>query len=206
MLAGGRELQPAGYVVCLDLVLVPLLAAADPHAEPRDRPSSCRAPTAPAGVGRGGGDSGLAPGAVSGGGSGRGRRGRGPQSARVERLKTQGFRLAARRLNGDACAASEHCHRPRRGAPAGRQAPLPLARIVIAAEVAVLAKAHLDRLKPSERKRLLMLLRDARGIPKNLTGRDRREFEKLVAKLEPSIFASTAAEKFSPLGGLSRRS
>jgi hypothetical protein len=83
---------------------------------------------------------------------------------------------------------------------------LPLARLVIAAELAVLAKAHLDRLKPSERKRLLILLRDARGIPKNLTGRDRREFEKLVEKLEPSIFASTAAEKFSPLGGLSRRS
>jgi hypothetical protein len=83
---------------------------------------------------------------------------------------------------------------------------LPLARLVIAAELAVLAKAHLDRLKPVERRRLLILLRDARGMPKNLSGRDRREFEKLVGKLEPKMFASTAAEKFSPLSGVKRRS
>jgi hypothetical protein len=82
---------------------------------------------------------------------------------------------------------------------------LPLARVVIAAELAVLAKAHLDRLKPGERRRLLILLKDARGMPKNLSDRDRREFEKLVAKLEPKIFASTAAEKFSPFGSVRRR-
>ncbi len=83
---------------------------------------------------------------------------------------------------------------------------LPLARVVILAELAILAKAHLDRLTPGERRRLLVLLRDARGWPKNLTGRDRREFEKLTAKLEPERFASVAAEKFSPLSGLGRRS
>jgi hypothetical protein len=83
---------------------------------------------------------------------------------------------------------------------------LPLARLVIVAELAILAKAHLDRLKPAERRRLLVLLREARGIPKNLSDRDRREFEKLVAKLEPKIFANTAVDKFSPVGGLRRRS
>jgi len=83
---------------------------------------------------------------------------------------------------------------------------LPLARVVIAAEVAILAKAHFDRLKPAERHRLLILLRDARGMPKNLSDRDRREFEKLVAKLEPKLFANTAAEKFSPMSGVRRRS
>jgi hypothetical protein len=82
---------------------------------------------------------------------------------------------------------------------------LPLARLVIVAELAILAKAHLDRLKPAERRRLLVLLRDARGMPKNLSDRDRREFEKLVAKLEPKMFANTAVDKFSPVGGLKRR-
>jgi hypothetical protein len=43
-------------------------------------------------------------------------------------------------------------------------------------------------------------------MPRNLSDRDRREFEKLVAKLEPKMFASTAAEKFSPLNGVKRQS
>jgi hypothetical protein len=83
---------------------------------------------------------------------------------------------------------------------------LPLARLVILAEVAILAKAHLDRLTPSERRRLLILLRDAKGVPKNLSRGDQHEFEKLLSKLEPQLFANTAAEKFSPLGGFGRRS
>jgi len=83
---------------------------------------------------------------------------------------------------------------------------LPLARLVIIAELAILAKAHLDRLTPSERKRLLILLRDAKGWPKNLSDRDRREFEKLVSKLEPHMFANAAAEKFSPVSGFKRQS
>ena len=82
---------------------------------------------------------------------------------------------------------------------------LPLARVVIVAELAILAKAHLDRLKPAERRRILILLRDAKGMPKNLSDRDRREFERLVAKLEPKIFANNAAEKFSPLSGVKRQ-
>jgi hypothetical protein len=82
---------------------------------------------------------------------------------------------------------------------------LPLARLVIVAELAILAKAHFDRLKPAERRRLLILLRDARGVPKNLSDRDRREFEKLVAKLDPKMFANTAVDKFSPVGGIKRR-
>lgn len=82
---------------------------------------------------------------------------------------------------------------------------LPLARVVIVAELAILAKAHLDRLKPAERRRILILLRDAKGMPKNLSDRDRRELERLVAKLEPKIFANNAAEKFSPLSGVKRQ-
>src|SRR5579863_3175443 len=65
---------------------------------------------------------------------------------------------------------------------------LPLARLVIVTELAILAKAHLDRLTPAERRRLLELVALARGWPKNLSGRNGREFEKLVSKLEPKLF------------------
>jgi hypothetical protein len=76
---------------------------------------------------------------------------------------------------------------------------LPLARIVILAEVAMLAKAHYERLTPAERRRLVLLVRETKGRPSNLSERQRRELEKLVAKVEPKVFASQAVEKFSPI-------
>jgi hypothetical protein len=76
---------------------------------------------------------------------------------------------------------------------------LPLARLVIMAEVAMLAKDHFERLTPPERRRLVVLVTEAKGRPKNLSDRDRSEFEALVAKLEPKLFASSAAERFSPV-------
>lgn len=82
---------------------------------------------------------------------------------------------------------------------------LPLARLVIVTELAILAKTHLDRLTPAERRRLLELLAQAHGWPKNLSGRNSREFEKLVGKLEPKLFAHTAVEKFVPSGSGARR-
>ena len=81
---------------------------------------------------------------------------------------------------------------------------LPLARLVVLAELAMLAKAHLDRLTPEERKRLVLLVRDAKGWPKNLSERDRRELGKLVEKVEPKVFADEAVQRFSPFAG-SRR-
>jgi hypothetical protein len=81
---------------------------------------------------------------------------------------------------------------------------LPLARLMLLAEVAMLAKTHLDRLTPSERRRLLILVRDARGLPRNLSERERRELGKLVAKVEPKAFASAAVQKFSPFGSRRR--
>ena len=81
---------------------------------------------------------------------------------------------------------------------------LPLTKLVLVAEVAVLAKAHYELLTPTERRRLLLLIRDARGMPRNLSERERRELRKLFAKVEPKGFATEAVQKFSPLG--SRRS
>jgi hypothetical protein len=76
---------------------------------------------------------------------------------------------------------------------------LPLARVVILAEVAILAKDHFERLTPPERRRLVVLVKDARGRPSHLSDRERRELEALIAKVEPKVFASHAAQKFSPL-------
>lgn len=77
---------------------------------------------------------------------------------------------------------------------------LPLAKLVLLGEVAVLAKAHFERLTPAERRRIVLLLRDARGLPRNLPDRQRRELEKLVAKVEPKVFASQAVDRFASLG------
>jgi hypothetical protein len=76
---------------------------------------------------------------------------------------------------------------------------LPLARLVILAEVAVLAKEHFERLTPTERRRLVVLIKHTKGRPGNLAVRERRELERLIAKVEPKVFASQAVEKFSPL-------
>jgi len=76
---------------------------------------------------------------------------------------------------------------------------LPLARLVILAEVAVLAKDHYERLTLQERRRLMVLIMQTKGRRSNLSARERRELEDLVAKFEPKDFATHAAEKFSPL-------
>lgn len=76
---------------------------------------------------------------------------------------------------------------------------LPLARLVLLAEVAILAKAHYERLTPAERRRLVLLVKETKGRPRSLPERERRELEKLIAKVEPKAFATQAAQKFSPL-------
>jgi hypothetical protein len=81
---------------------------------------------------------------------------------------------------------------------------MPLARLVVIAELAVLAKAHFERLTPAERRRLVLLVKNAKGWPQNLSERERSEFRKLVAKIEPKAFADEAAQRFSPLGGRRR--
>ncbi len=76
---------------------------------------------------------------------------------------------------------------------------VPLARLVILAELAILAKAHFERLSPQERRRLMLLVRDTGGRPSNLSDRQRRELEALIAKIDPKLFATNAFEKFSPV-------
>src|SRR5579875_1081238 len=76
---------------------------------------------------------------------------------------------------------------------------LPLAKLVLLAEFAMLAKVHLDRLTPAERRRLVLLVKQARGLPRNLSEREQRELRKLVAKVEPRAFAMEAVKRYSPL-------
>ncbi|MGH2835625.1 MAG: hypothetical protein ACRDLT_04805 [Solirubrobacteraceae bacterium] len=78
---------------------------------------------------------------------------------------------------------------------------VPLASLVVLAELAMLAKVHFERLTPAERRRIVLLLKEAKGRPQNLPERERRELGKLVAKAEPRAFANEAVERFSPLTG-----
>lgn len=78
---------------------------------------------------------------------------------------------------------------------------IPLARLVLLAELGMLAKIHYERLTPAERRRIVLLLKEARGWPQNLPERERKELNKLVAKVEPKAFADAAVERFSPLAG-----
>ena len=74
-----------------------------------------------------------------------------------------------------------------------------MVRLLALAEIALLARDHFERLTPGERRRLILLLRQGRGRPSNLSGRDRTELSKLIAKIEPRVFAGLAAEKISPV-------
>lgn len=76
---------------------------------------------------------------------------------------------------------------------------VPVMRLLMLAEVAMVAKDHIERLTPRERRRLVVLLRKARGRPHTLARRDREEFEALIAKAEPKLFARNAAQKLSPV-------
>jgi hypothetical protein len=76
---------------------------------------------------------------------------------------------------------------------------VPVMRLVAAAEVAMLAKQHLELLDSQQRHRLIELLRKARGRPASLGEDERRELSELVAALEPRRLAGDAAGKVSPV-------
>lgn len=76
---------------------------------------------------------------------------------------------------------------------------LPVLKLVSIAEVGMLAREHLRRLTPDERRRLFHLVRLARGRPSRLTRSERDELAALVAKLEPGLLAGAAVDKLSPI-------
>jgi hypothetical protein len=86
---------------------------------------------------------------------------------------------------------------------AAKRVPLlkrvPVLRLLAIGEVAMLAHSHIVRLSPRERRRLVVLLRDARGRPQKLSSSERDELEALIAKVEPKLFAASAAQRLSPI-------
>jgi hypothetical protein len=76
---------------------------------------------------------------------------------------------------------------------------IPILRLLALAEIVTLARDHFERLTPSERRRLVILLRRGRGRPSNLSRRDRNELSDLIAKVEPRVFAGAAADRLSPV-------
>lgn len=76
---------------------------------------------------------------------------------------------------------------------------IPLARLLVAAEVVLLARDHITQLESAERRRIVQLVRKGHGRRRNLTEREREELAALVAKAEPRLFVGHAAERFSPV-------
>ena len=75
---------------------------------------------------------------------------------------------------------------------------IPAATLIEIAEVVLLAREHLRRLEPDERRRVVALVRAGRGRRRNLSERERQELAALVAKAQPRLFAGLAAEQLSP--------
>ena len=76
---------------------------------------------------------------------------------------------------------------------------VPVARLLLVAEVAILAQRHLSKLDPAQRRRLLTLLVRARGRPRSLAPADQREFLYLAARLEPRLLLGTTVRRVSPV-------
>lgn len=76
---------------------------------------------------------------------------------------------------------------------------VPLARLVLAGKVVLLAREHWHRLEPDERRRLVTLVRQGHGRPRNLAPGDRSELARLIQKADPWLFATLVAERFSPV-------
>jgi hypothetical protein len=72
---------------------------------------------------------------------------------------------------------------------------IPIARLLIGAELLLLVREHMLKLEPHERRRVIELVRRGRGRTSNLSERERRELARLVEKAEPRLFVGNAMEK-----------
>ena len=75
---------------------------------------------------------------------------------------------------------------------------IPVLKLLAAAEIGLLARDHVMRLSPDERRRLIKLVRVAHGRPGNLDPAQRDELAQLVTKLEPRLLAGEAVGRLSP--------
>jgi hypothetical protein len=76
---------------------------------------------------------------------------------------------------------------------------IPVVKLLSAAELALLARDHLVRLSPAERRRLVVLVRLGRGRRSRLTDAEYVELEELLIKLQPRLLVGEAINRLSPL-------
>jgi len=76
---------------------------------------------------------------------------------------------------------------------------VPVLKLLAAAELAVLTRDHLRRLTPSERRRLIALVRTGRGRRSRLTNAERGELERLLSKLQARLLVGEAVDRLSPV-------
>lgn len=72
---------------------------------------------------------------------------------------------------------------------------LPIYKVIAVAQMALLAREHLGRLEPQERRRLTELARHRRELGEE----EQDELRSLTAKLAPREFAGAALHKLSPV-------
>jgi tellurite resistance protein len=66
--------------------------------------------------------------------------------------------------------------------------------LLAAAEVVIAVRNHVaDRLSEKERRRMVEIVRSSKGRPSNLSDRERRELQSLLAKVEPRELVKTVA-------------
>ncbi len=76
---------------------------------------------------------------------------------------------------------------------------LPVAKLLVVAELTLVAHDHLVRLSPRERRRLIALVRIGHGRRSRLTEAERLELEELLTKLQARGFFGDAVGRLSPL-------
>ncbi len=126
-------------------------------------------------------------------------------------------RLADQRVSHEAPTVTARCLGPARagslaGMPSWRNIAIartlervpglkrvPAAMVIEAAEVVLLARQHVLKLEPGERRRVFELLRKTHGRPRNLTQRERDELAALATKAEPRLFVGLVVKKLSPM-------
>jgi hypothetical protein len=75
----------------------------------------------------------------------------------------------------------------------------PVIGLLLAAEVALMARGHAAKLNGAQRRRLLALVRQAKGRPSSLSEAERHELGALLASLEPRLFIGSAVRRLSPV-------
>lgn len=85
---------------------------------------------------------------------------------------------------------------------------IPAAKLIVVAELLMLARQHMLKLEPQERRRIVELVRRGHGRPSHLSERERRELVRLLEKIEPREFVRTAMRQAGvpvPRSGSSRK-